>query len=109
MLGSTFYIDGGNMAPGSLMLRLIGIHPLATPWDLGPLGAPGRQVEVDSLDRAFVFADATGSDYWPLTSPIIVGLIGLPIQQQIAVLDLSANAPGAVVSNRVSSVFGIEN
>ena len=109
VLGSAFYVDGGNMAAGSLLMRVIGLVPLAMPFDLGPLGASGCFIEVDPLDQAFAIANGSGIDHWLLSTPVDVAFVGLPIEQQIAVVDLPANALGITVSNTVSSVFGIEN
>lgn len=108
-LGSAFFVDGAAMPANAPLVHIIGILPLGTPFDLGPYGATGCQVEVDPLDQTFALADAGGEDYWQLNSPVSVAFIGLPIEQQLAVLDPAANALGIAVSNRVSSVFGIDN
>jgi hypothetical protein len=109
VLGSAFYVDGGSLPANAMLLRVIGVLPLATPFDLSSSGAPGCRIEVSPFDQSFAMADGLGRDYWCVPSPVRVGIIGLPIEQQLAVLDPGANALGLTVSNRVASVFGITN
>ncbi len=51
--------------------------------------------------------DTVGQSYWALPLPFQQNLIGLPLQQQILVVDPAANALGLTTSNRVSSVCGL--
>lgn len=108
-LGSEFYVDGAGIPANGPLLRVLGLGTLGTPYDLGPFGAPGCLVEVDPIDQSFAMADANGNDFWMISSPADPAFIGLPIEQQIAVLDGAANALGLTMSNRVSSVFGVDN
>ncbi|MCA8977069.1 MAG: PPC domain-containing protein [Planctomycetes bacterium] len=107
ILGSEFFVDGENIPANGPLMRVIGLDPLASPFDLTPYGAPGCQIEVDPLDQSFALADAAGVDFWGMLSPAAVALLGLTVEQQLAILDVSANGLGLTVSNRTSSVFGI--
>ncbi|MCA8977704.1 MAG: hypothetical protein KDC98_23470, partial [Planctomycetes bacterium] len=110
VLGSTYYLDGGNMPANALLIRVIGTDPLPTPFDLGPIGAPGCLLFVDPIDQSPTVADASGHYYWPLrSSPLDIAFIGLTLEQQIAVVDPLANPLGITISNRVSSVCGAHN
>jgi hypothetical protein len=107
VLGSTFVVDATSLPPNAPMFTLLGFVPLAVPIDLGFLGAPGCVVEVDAAATNFALADGAGVLYWSLATPVVPALIGLPLEQQVAVLDPAANSLGITVSNRVSSVTGI--
>lgn len=107
ILGSTFYVDGQLMPANAPLLRVIGLDPLSSPFDLSGLGAPGCQIEVDPIDQSFALADGNGVDFWGLGSPASIAFVGLTIEQQLVVLDAGANALGLSTSNRVSSVFGV--
>jgi hypothetical protein len=107
--GTASYLDGTSLPAFAPILRVIGLLPLAVPFDLTGLGAPGCQVEVDPLSVDLAFADATGSYFWGFDVPGGIAFIGLPVEQQLAVLDVPANALGLTVSNRVSSVVGLSH
>jgi hypothetical protein len=107
VLGSEFWLDGTDLPSNAPLLRLVGFGALAVPFDLTGLGAPGCLVEVDALGANFALADGAGVDFWSIATPSTLVFIGLPIQQQLAVLDAGANALGLSTSNRVASVAGI--
>lgn len=107
VLGSEFWLDGTNLPALAPVFRLVGFGALAVPFDLTGLGAPGCLVEVDALGVNFALADATGVDFWSIATPSALVFIGLPMHQQLAVLDAGANALGVSTSNRVVSVAGI--
>lgn len=109
VLGTDFFLDGSSMPANAPVLRVIGLDPLGTPFDLGGLGASGCQIEPDPIDQSFAVADANGNDFWGLGSPASVAFIGLTVEQQLAVLDPGANGLGLTVSNSVSSVFGVSH
>ncbi len=107
VLGSQFWVDATGLQPNTLLFRVIGLLPRATPFNLGLLGAPGCLIEVDGLDASAGIADAGGVLFWNVNSPFTLSLIGLPLEQQVVALDSGANALGVVVSNRVSTLWGI--
>ncbi len=109
VLGSQFWVDLTTVPANAPLLRVIGLTPLATPFDLSGQGAPGCVVEVAPLATTFVLADAAGRHFWRMDLPLALGLIGLPLEQQVAAIDPVANALGLVVSNRTSSVCGMTN
>lgn len=109
VLGTQFWLDATGLQPNAPMFRVIGLLPLASPFDLGPLGAPGCQVEVDPIDNSVGIADGTGVYFWNLDLPFSLDFVGLPLEQQIVALDPAANAAGLVASNRVSSICGISH
>ncbi|MCA8947968.1 MAG: PPC domain-containing protein [Planctomycetes bacterium] len=108
ILGSTFYVEGTNMPANAMTIHAIGTESLLIRFDLGPFGAPGCLVEVDPIDQSFATADANGVDHWGLVLPFRLAFLGLDIQQQIAVIDMNANALGVTVSNRVSSICAVQ-
>lgn len=107
VLGSTYYVTGSSLPPSSLLFRVIGLLPRATPFNLGFFGAPGCQIEVDPIDQIPSLSDTGGLHYWGIASPADVAFIGLPIEQQLIAIDLGNNSLGVTVSNRLSSVFGV--
>ncbi|MCA8967364.1 MAG: PPC domain-containing protein [Planctomycetes bacterium] len=107
VLGSQFWVDGTGLQPNTLLFRVIGLLPRNVPFNLGPLGAPGCQIEVNGLDASAGISDAAGVLFWNVNSPFTLALIGLPLEQQLVALDSGANALGVVVSNRVSTLWGI--
>ncbi|MBM4063715.1 MAG: hypothetical protein FJ265_21845 [Planctomycetes bacterium] len=107
ILGTEFWLDGTNLPPNSLVFLALGILPLPLPFNLGLLGAPGCQVEVRPIASLFGVSDAAGVFFWGFGSPADVAYLGLPVEQQLVVLDPPANALGLTTSNRVSSVFGV--
>jgi hypothetical protein len=54
----------------------------------------------------FVVADAAGEVSWKFPTPLWLGLIGLPLEQQLVAL---SNTQVLVASNRVTSVCGVTN
>lgn len=107
VLGSDFYVDGDNLPANAPLFRIIGLVTLASPVNLTVFGAPGCLVEVDPLNTDFGLADANGefvARVQTIYSPLFVGL---PLQQQLAVLDLAGNALGLTFSNRVGAVCGL--
>lgn len=107
VLGSEFWLDGTSLPASAPLLRLVGLSALGAPFDLTGLGAPGCQVEVDPLGVVFALADGAGVDFWSIATPHSLAFVGLPIVQQLAVLDAGANSLGVTTSNRVESVAGI--
>jgi len=107
VLGSEFFVDGSSLPASTLVIHVIGLGLLPSPFDLGAVGAPGCFIEVDPLDQSFAFSDASGNNYWGLRTPSGLSLIGLPLAQQLAVLDPAANALGVTSSNVITSVTGI--
>lgn len=107
VLGSTFTVTGTNLPVNTALFQILSLVPASTPIDLGLHGAPGCLVEVGTLSIQFATTDIVGQSYWGLPLPFQQNLIGLPLQQQILVLDPAANALGLTTSNRVSSVCGL--
>ncbi|HLQ37368.1 MAG TPA: DVUA0089 family protein [Planctomycetota bacterium] len=106
LLGTEFVVDLTLVPAGAPYFKILGFLPFATPFDLGPLGAPGCFVEVDLVNTILGFADAAGVGFWSLSLPYVLALRGLPLEMQAAVFDPSANALGVTVSNRGSAVCG---
>ena len=107
VLGSQFWVDATGMQPNTLLFRVIGLLPRTVPFNLGPLGAPGCQIEVNGLDASAGLSNAAGVLFWNINSPFTLSLIGLPLEQQVVALDGAANSLGVVVTNRVSTLWGI--
>lgn len=107
VLGSAFFLDGAGMDANAPAFRVIGLGTLGSPFDLGSVGGPlGCNVEVDPISAVFFAADASGEDAWQLALPLDLGLIGLPLEQQLVAL---SGAQVIVASNRVTSVCGVTN
>jgi hypothetical protein len=109
VLGSAFYLDANNLPASTVVLKVIGTETLASPFDLGAWGAPGCFLEVQPIDQAPDTSSANGDFYWSLRTPMALWLIGLTIEQQLAVIDIGANPLNMTITNRVSSVCGISN
>lgn len=109
VLGSVFYLDGTNLPANAPLFRIIGLVPLATPVDLAVIGAPGCIVEADPIGTDFGLADGNGVYFSRIATYVDVAMVGLPLEQQLAVLDLPANALGLTLTNRVSAVCGLEH
>ena len=77
-------------------------------WAVALLSAATIPVllHVATLHRGH-WSGSAGVDFWGMLSPAAVALLGLTVEQQLAILDVSANGLGLTVSNRTSSVFGI--
>lgn len=72
--------------------------PFKLPLDLTGAGMPGCSL-LASLDSTVPLSVQTGAAAWNLSIPNDGGLLGLRFYQQGLVLDASANAFGAVLSN----------
>lgn len=107
LLGSTWTIDLTNVPASAPIITCIALVVVA-PLDLTPFGAPGCIVEPTDITN-FTVADAGGYFWWAVPLPPLLSLTGLPLEQQVAVLDPAANAAGVSVSNRVSCVGGIDH
>lgn len=107
VLGSTYTLTGTNLPVNTPLVRIVSLVTAPVPIDLGLYGAPGCTVVVDPASTALGFADSSGQDYWALPLPFLQPLIGLPLEQQLLVMDPAANALGLTTSNRVSSVCGL--
>ncbi|MCR9248131.1 MAG: pre-peptidase C-terminal domain-containing protein [bacterium] len=107
VLGSTYYADATNLPASTVVLRVIGLAKLGSPFDLTSYGAPSCLIEVDPLDQAFSLSDGAGVHFWGIKTPADVAFIGLPIEQQVVALDLPANTLGLSVTNTLSSIFGV--
>jgi len=103
VIGTTFSLLGGNLGANSFTFHVVGFAP--TFLDLGMLGAPGCTLEVSYVDTPLYLADAAGRVVYPLALPEAASLLGLSVQSQAAVFDLS-NALGVTLSNRVAAVVG---
>jgi hypothetical protein len=107
VLGSEFYLDGAGLDAFAGTFELVGFSTLPVPFDLGNVGGPlGCNVEVNPLSLVFVVADAAGEVSWKFPTPLWLGLIGLPLEQQLVAL---SNTQVLVASNRVTSVCGVTN
>lgn len=106
VLGSTYTLTGSNLPANAPLFRMTGLLPRPSPYDLGPLGAPGCFVFVDPASCELSFADAGGNCHWPLPLPLQLPLIGLPLDQQLLVLDPAANPLGLTTSGHVVSTCG---
>jgi hypothetical protein len=105
VLGSTFVLDLTNLPASAPLFTFISTS--AGPnFDLTPFGAPGCLLEIPFGTTGFTFGDPAGFYWWSIATPYNTAFIGLPIEEQVAVLDPLANAAGVSVSNRVSSVAG---
>jgi hypothetical protein len=81
-----------------------GATPL--PFDLGPFGAAGCTINVDPLVTSLFFADGSGNAMIDVLYPPILGLRGLTIFEQAAVLNGAVNTLGLQVSNYAFQTIG---
>lgn len=103
VVGTTLSLLGANLGANAFTFHVVGFAP--TFIDLGMLGAPGCALEVTYVDTPLYLADAAGRVVYPLALPEAANLLGLTIESQAAVFDLS-NALGVTLSNRVAAVVG---
>jgi hypothetical protein len=75
------------------------------PVDLGFLGVPGCPLRV-SLDATDAVVGVGTTATWNLAIPLTPTLSGLLLYNQLAVLDLAANAFGFVVGDAAGWVLG---
>lgn len=81
---------------------------LPLPFDLAAFGMPGCQLRVDALSTQFVLTQS-GAATWTLPLPNWPALLGMPFYNQALVMDpLTGNAFGAVVSNAMRGVIGLQ-
>jgi hypothetical protein len=81
-----------------------GVIPL--PYDLGPLGAPNCTLNVDPVSNVLYLGSASGEVVLNATQANSIVFRGLPIYEQVIVLDLAANALGLTGSNYARRLFG---
>lgn len=104
-LGTTLLGEFSNFVPNGAIFPFAGFsRSLSTsgvplPFDLGVLGAPGCDVEVDPAFVTVVLADAQGRASWHLALPLVPALAGVELAQQAFGLDLAANGLGLTTSN----------
>jgi hypothetical protein len=103
VIGTTWTLQGTNLGANGFTFHVVGFS--STLLDLGLLGAPGCTLEVNYVDTPLQLADATGRAVYSLPLPEAASLLGLAIESQAAVFDLS-NALGVTLSNRVSAAIG---
>ena len=103
VIGTTLSLLGANLGANAFTFHVVGFSP--TFVDLGMLGAPGCTLEVNYVDTPLYLADAAGRVVYPLALPEASNLLGLTVESQAAVFDLS-NALGVTLSNRVAAVVG---
>lgn len=103
VIGTTWSLLGSNLGANGFTFHVIGFS--ATSIDLGMLGAPGCTLEVNYVDTPLQLADAAGRAVYALVLPESASLLGLTLESQAAVFDLS-NALGVTLSNRVSAAIG---
>ncbi len=103
VIGTTLSLIGANLGANAFTFHVVGFSP--TFVDLGMLGAPGCTLEVNYVDTPLYLADAAGRVVYPLALPEASNLLGLTVESQAAVFDLS-NALGVTLSNRVAAVVG---
>lgn len=99
-----------NVPATAPCVGLIGVsrqswQAFSLPIDLSVVGAPGCSAFV-SVEAVFQLANVGGSATWPLPIPWAAALLGARFYQQALVLDPSANALGATVSNAAEAVIG---
>ncbi|MBK8095847.1 MAG: hypothetical protein IPK26_01995 [Planctomycetes bacterium] len=105
LLGTTWTIDLANVPANAPIIRCIGLV-VVSPLDLTPFGAPGCIIEPTDVTD-FGIAEPGGYFWWQVPLPMTLSLTGLPLEQQVVVLDPAANAAGVSVSNRVACVGGL--
>lgn len=103
VIGTTLSLLGANLGANAFTFHVVGFA--STFVDLGMLGAPGCALEVNYVDTPLYLADAGGRVVYPLPLPEATSLLGLAVESQAAVFDLS-NALGVTLSNRVAAIVG---
>lgn len=106
VLGSPYVLTGTDLPYNTLTFQVIGLLPAAAPIDLALYGAPGCRVVVEPTSSEMGLTGSFGTSYWALQLPLLPQLVGLPLAQQIMILDPAANALGFTTSNHVTSVCG---
>ncbi|MCR9248220.1 MAG: DVUA0089 family protein [bacterium] len=109
IIGTTYYVDLTNVPPSRLIARLYNLLPRTPGLALGVFGAPGCVSEVDDPVVDFSTTDAQGNHFWAFPLPADPLLMGLPLEKQVAVLDSAYNSLGIRLSNRVTSIVGVEH
>lgn len=102
-IGTSYALRGSSLGAGGFAFHAIGFSP--TFLDLSAYGAPGCILEVNYVDAPLQLADASGNATFVTPVPESPSLLGLSLESQIAVLDLS-NPLGITLSNRVSAELG---
>lgn len=102
-IGTSYAVRGSSLGSGGFAFHAIGFA--ATFLDLSAYGAPGCILEVNYVDAPLQLADPAGNTTFVTPVPESPSLLGLSLESQIAVLDLS-NPLGITLSNRVSAVLG---
>lgn len=109
-LGGTLSVDLDNL-PLSAAVMLIGLSRTTAafgplPFDTSVIGMPGCLARV-SLDAAVGVAGSGGTANWTFAIPSAINLIGFKMFQQALVIDPTANAFGAVLSDATATMVGI--
>jgi len=109
VLGNSYSITLADALPlsGAFLLTgfsdaILGATPLPAPLP----GAPGCQLLVSAESSTLQFTSATGTAAGSFTMPNNPGLIGVQLFHQWAVLDLSVNPLGLVVSDGGAARLG---
>lgn len=115
-LGTIFRRHVSGMPAGSAYMLVQGLGSAAAsatqvgtvslPFDLGPFGAPGCALHTDIMSIRIGVADAEGSGEQALALPADPSFRGLPIYEQVFVLDPTANAMGLTASNLALQLLG---
>ncbi len=106
ILGSTFYCDGTNLPPSTLVVRVVGLLKLPTPVSLAAFGSPNCFFEVDQINQTLSLTDATGTHFWGIDTPADPAFNGLPVEQQLIGIEVVGGAFSIVSTNTLSTVYG---
>ncbi len=106
ILGSTFYCDGTNLPPSTLVVRVVGLLKLSTPVSLAAFGSPNCFFDVDQINQTLSLTDATGAHFWGIDTPANPAFNGLPVEQQLIGIEVIGGAFSIVSTNTLSTVYG---
>lgn len=109
-IGQTLSVNFTNLAQNAGLV-LIGWSntmsgPVALPFNLGALGAPGCHVRV-SPDATLLVLGASGTVTYQLAIPWRVSFLGAVLYTQCLALNPTANALGAVTSDAAAALVGV--
>ena len=104
VLGRNLVFVTENIPPQALLaLQIVSLGCIEPGLDLGSLGAPGCLQSVGLAGASFIPLLRPGNDFYAVTVPNDLRLIGWVIGSQSLALDLGSNALGIVTSNAVRS------
>lgn len=103
VIGRTYSLVGSSLGSNGICIHVYGVTPVNV--DLTGLGAPGCFLDVSWIDMVLLFADAAGTLSVVLPLGEDPTLLGVPLVNQLGVLDFS-NPLGITTSNSVTSVIG---